>query len=285
MYSVMANDLRHGHCPLCHSDRVRKAGDISYPAPTQFSTHELQLTLAPEFWRCRNCQSGFTQNIIPEEAAIGLYSHGESAERWSREPFNVQKPAEQLKCLGRYFATGSSVLDIGCNTGELLDYAQSLGCQTTGVEYSRASREFLKSKGHEAVPSVADVTGQFDVIAAFDVIEHLYDVPAFLSACKSRLKPNGVLIILTGNIASLSARLCNARWWYLKFPEHIVFPSRNYFVRHSGFKIVDWIPTYASTNLRYGWWKGLKVAVRHGADVAYSGVPSLGPDHVLLVLQ
>ncbi len=284
-YTTVANNTRHVCCPLCRAKDIFKVGSIQYGPAAQFSTITIKMELVPELWSCMSCNSRFVQNIIPENIAIDLYAGGASMERWSHEPFEQQKPANQLECLRRYFGRGKRVLDVGCNTGELLDFAKSLGCHTSGVEYSDGSRDLLAEKNHATFFSISAVTGEYDVITAFDLVEHLYDIQGFFIACRKLLKQGGALIILTGNIGSLSARLCGAKWWYLKYPEHIVFPSKQYFAGHSGFRMSGWISTYASRGYLYGWSRilfGCASGLRRGD---YSGLPSIGPDHVLAILE
>ena len=276
------NWFRNESCPLCRANRIRKVGDISYLRPTHFSTTEIELEFVPEYWRCAECGSFFIQNILPEGMAISLYSRGESNARWSTEPFVSRKPANQIHCLAKYFLPGRTVLDVGCNTGELLDYAKSLGCNTTGVEFSKSSRHVLEEKGHTACSVLNEIQHQFDVITAFDLVEHLYDVPTFLRQCQSLLKEDGALIILTGNPASLSARLSKARWWYIRYPEHIVFPSKRYYASCSGYELHEWVKTYASVGYRHR----IGYSIARGIwDGTFNGLPSIGPDHVLLVMK
>jgi 2-polyprenyl-3-methyl-5-hydroxy-6-metoxy-1,4-benzoquinol methylase len=279
------NNIRNDCCLLCHSRNVFKVGNIPYDEPVHFSTNEIELEFIPELWKCSKCNSSFVQNRVPESMAIALYSQGASAERWSREPFQLQKPVNQIECLQQYFSEGSKVLDIGCNTGELLDYAKLLGCETAGVEYSENSREILVGKSHSAFSSMSEVRQKFDVITAFDLVEHLYDMLTFFLNCRNMLNKDGVLIVLTGNIGSLSARLCKSKWWYLRYPEHIAFPSRQYFARYSGFLVKEWVQTYASKGYQCGWPLILRGLARGVVKSRYNGLPSIGPDHVLAVLK
>lgn len=282
---MITNEFRHACCPLCRTERIRKIGDIHYGQPVLFSTKEIILRSIPELWSCQHCESSFIQNVVPERLAVELYSHGVSAERWSREPFLEQKPARQIKCLRRYFGEGKRVLDIGCNTGELLDFAADLGCRTAGLEYSEESRKILEEKGHAAYASMAKVNEEFDVITAFDLVEHLYDVPAFLRACADRLKDGGFLLILTGDIGSLSALFSKTRWWYLGYPEHIVFPSKKYYSRYSGYRMQRFFHTYASKAYQESWLKVLRRTASGMLRGSYNGLPSIGPDHILAVLE
>jgi SAM-dependent methyltransferase len=280
------NSARQDRCPLCNSNSVRQIGSLSYCGKTLFSTQEIELAHMPELWKCMQCQSGFVQHTIDEETTRKLYSAGKAGERWSTVPFDQDKTGNVINTMAAIFKTKGNVLDVGCNTGELLDFAQSLGCKTSGVEYSATSREKLATKGHSIYSSFEETSGGYDVITAFDLVEHLYAVPAFLKRCRERLAENGRLVILTGNINSLSAVLADARWWYAQYPEHIVFPSKKYFSKYSGMKIEKWVSTYASKDYQNTTIKAAFVVLKgilRGR--AYTGLPSLGSDHALVVLS
>lgn len=280
------NSVRHDQCPLCRSRIIGKSGYLSYCGNTKFSTQEIEIAYSPELWTCKLCKSGFVQHSVDEATARMLYSTSQASERWSTAPFEQNKTKSVVETMAAIFNNKYSVMDVGCNTGELLDFAKGFGCMTYGVEYSDASREKLASKGHIAYSSFEEAPGGYDVITAFDLVEHLYDAPSFMKRCREKLSENGKLAILTGNIQSLSAKLAKSHWWYAQYPEHIIFPSRKYFSEYSGMKVEKWVATYASKGYQNSIdkvaWRILKGILR---GRAYTGLPSLGPDHVLVVLN
>ena len=278
------NNFRHEKCPLCGLSCIY-VGDINYSSPLHFSNQKISLILRPELWECKNCKSGFVQNVIPEVEAATLYAKGDAGERWSTTLFEKSKSNEIIEVLNSLLVKGLNVLDIGCNTGELLDFAKKRGCQTFGVEYSFSSLSLLKAKGHTTFSKLDNVNGYYDVITAFDLVEHIYNLPAFLDTCYKKLSPNGYLVFLTGDISSITARLTGSNWWYTRFPEHIVFPSKTYFDVSSKFQVVKWVPTYAAIEYKKPVIKVLKSLLRKLLTGSYAGLPSLGPDHVLVVLK
>ena len=280
------NDLRRSGCPLCDSSAVIEVGHISYSQPVLFSSVAVQLEKEPELWKCTDCRSAFVQNVLPEDMARKLYSQGDSTSRWSTMAFEQQKTPEIVAELSGIFGEGKQHVDIGCGGGQLLDFARERGCSTSGVDYSSTTRDHLERKGHAWLPSY-EVLGarEFDVITAFDLIEHLYDVRGFLQDCCRRLRSGGRLVILTGNIDCRSAQIAGAQWWYVAYPEHIVFPSRLFFEGFSGLKLVKWIPTYAAEGYNYSLPRILlSFLKRKVLGEKYIGLPSWLPDHALIIL-
>jgi SAM-dependent methyltransferase len=279
------NSFRWSSCPLCHSSSVRKIDRADYGGNINFSSQEIDLSNHPEIWACDQCSSGFVQDIIPEATTVALYSMSRAGERWSSVPFEQLKTPEVVRAMSLVFKDKGRVLDVGCNTGELLDFARKFGCATSGLEYSDVSREVITNKGHKAYKSFDEISDEFEVITAFDLIEHLYDVPAFLNHCHSKLVTGGKLILLTGDIQSVSARAAGAHWWYAQYPEHIVFPSRRFFDGLQNFTLGEWLPTYASEGYNYpGYRIVLSLLKRIMTMKKYTGLPSRSPDHALIVL-
>jgi hypothetical protein len=86
-----------------------------------------------------------------------------------------------------------------------------------------------------------DVSGRFDVITAFDVIEHVPDPHAFTRAVAERLEPGGVWLLSTPDVESLTARLFGRRWHFY-YPYHLSYfgPSTlGRLAEHHGLRIVS----------------------------------------------
>lgn len=283
----VTNNLRYSRCPLCESGNIFRVGKISYLSPVLFSTTEVELENDAELWKCGDCSSGFTQNAIPEEVSARLYATGESGKRWGGGvfKFELSKTKHCIKELESILKPGHKVLDVGSNTGEFLDFARQIGCMTYGLELSLESRKVLDSRGHCAISSFDEIEeNSLDVITAFDVVEHMYDVPGFLLSCKKKLKKDGLIVVITGDINSVVGRLARHNWWYVRLPEHIMFPSRRFFDNFKGLELKKWLPTHASPDFKGTLWarfRGIVSGVRHGA---YAGYPPFLPDHALIIL-
>jgi 2-polyprenyl-3-methyl-5-hydroxy-6-metoxy-1,4-benzoquinol methylase len=284
---VIENNFRHSFCPLCQSDLINFQGTVKYDTPTYYSTIKIRLSNIPELWKCERCKSSFIQNIITEQDAIRLYSHGSSEERWTSLPFEQIKTNAIISKLKPHLEKGVKVLDIGCGSGSLLDFAKARGCQTYGVEYSISSLTNILENGHIGFSSLSKVDTIFDIITAFDVIEHLYDFSSFLNICKTKIASGGCLIFLTGDISCNSARVSKSDWWYVSYPEHILFPSKTYFINYSGLEVVDWVSTYHSKyDQDRSTLKALKKFVKENLLMkTFNGSPSPDPDHALIILR
>jgi hypothetical protein len=117
-------------------------------------------------------------------------------------------------------------------------------------------------------------------------MEHLYEPNGFLSFASALLNPGGYLIILTGNPQSFSARLSGGKWWYFNYPEHVIFPSPDFFKSINDFELKSHLKVYASKEHEKGNFLGkLKGSIKNILARTYSGQPVIQPDHQLVVLQ
>lgn len=121
-----------------------------------------------------------------------------------------------LRLLGRLSPPPPRLLDVGCSSGALLAVAAKLGFSPSGVEIASKAAETARRAGFEVFCGLLydacyeDET--FDVITAFELIEHLSDPFLLLSECHRILKKDGVLIINTPNAASWTAIVMRERW-------------------------------------------------------------------------
>lgn len=285
---LIDNKYHSGVCPFCGSARVDVSGPIQYSSPTSFASHTVSLSKIPELWRCMHCLSGYVENAIPPRKALALYETGDSASRWEARSFETDKTKQLVNFVSGLIKPGSAVLDFGCNDGVLLDFLKKQACRTFGVEASAAARSLAEAKGHVVKQTLDELTEQplFDIVFAMDVVEHLYDVPAFLEQIANRLAVEGMLVFLTGNINSPTARMAKNNWWYIRYPEHVRFPSMQWLHRHSGFSVVKMARVHASQGYVYPLsWAAIKSAWGRWRQHEYNGYPVLLPDHYAVALK
>lgn len=117
------------------------------------------------------------------------------------------------------------LLDVGCGSGQLLQFMQSLGWQVDGVDFDAKAAENAKSKGVQV--HVGDLRAQgfsddcFDAVTMSHFIEHVHDPISLLRECRRILKPGGQLVVVTPNTESLGHRIYRNKWMHLDPPRHL----------------------------------------------------------------
>lgn len=122
---------------------------------------------------------------------------------------------------------GGRLLEIGCAFGFFLEEARCF-YDVAGIEIADAAVAFCRSRGLAVINGVAEEStlrqlGMFDVIVLLDVIEHLPDPRSSLALCRQYLNPGGIIVISTGDFASVYARLAGRNWRLMTPPQHLWF--------------------------------------------------------------
>ena len=104
---------------------------------------------------------------------------------------------------------GLRLLDIGCGGGLLSEPMARLGAIVIGADAAAGNipvaQVHAEQMGLEidyrncTAESLADAGEQFDVVLNMEVVEHVADPLAYLTACQQLLKPGGLMVASTMN--------------------------------------------------------------------------------------
>jgi SAM-dependent methyltransferase len=136
---------------------------------------------------------------------VNALSHRESEEYWDAAfDASWQAGSRNWPTKHRLIRTLTTptdrILDVGCGTGALLRHLQYEGyTNLEGLELSRRAVEVLGEYGiimhHAKLPDLPFLDGQFDVVIASQVLEHIIQRRKFLHKLRRILRPNGALIV------------------------------------------------------------------------------------------
>jgi 2-polyprenyl-6-hydroxyphenyl methylase / 3-demethylubiquinone-9 3-methyltransferase len=125
------------------------------------------------------------------------YIRDEACRRFGRDPRSVRS------------LEGLRILDVGCGGGVLSEPLARLGAEVTGLDpaagnitvarlHAERAGVAVEYRG-ETVEAVVGRGERFDVVLAMEVIEHVADVQAFVTACCQGVRPGGFLAMATLN--------------------------------------------------------------------------------------
>jgi SAM-dependent methyltransferase len=141
------------------------------------------------------------------------------------------------------------LLDFGCGSGQFLEMARLFGIECVGVDRSADRR---KIAGFEIAHELDDVTGNFDVISMFEVLEHLDDPRAIVAALSARLNSGGMMIIEVPDCSGVTG-ITNVHDYRVVHPlDHInAFTPGTLtgFMTRAGFKPLRKQPAFVSVTL------------------------------------
>jgi SAM-dependent methyltransferase len=248
---VIESETAHPQCPVCMDSS---------------STVFLFQRVGSRIYSCRSCRLEFQFPQPTDERLATIYSSDYFL--GSKDIPSLQNQRLLKRATARLYLNAVApyireshprLLEIGCGHGEFLIEAESRGYEVEGLEHSQhaaseANQQLSRCAVRVGSPE-ADVLarGAYDVVAAFDVIEHLRRPKQALAFLHAALKPGGIVAIVTPSLDSWSRRLL-ARYWMEYKTEHLTYFSRKslmHLLIDTGFTDLVFLPNYKMLNLEY----------------------------------
>lgn len=209
--------VRSDGCTLCGTDTIFTTRAGSYTA-----------------YSCGGC-GHLTFDVGRLPSSVDIYSHAEYA-GFRPDPVFVESARLVLDRLEAPTAMSPRLLDVGCGNGAGLEAAEGAGFTAHGIDTSAAAVQLCRERGLSAeLRGVEDseLGDSWDVVTMWDVLEHIPEPFAFVSAIRKRLAPGGLLTIKVPSVSAQGARLAirfvpRFSVMALQVPAHL-----NYFSRQS----------------------------------------------------
>ncbi len=209
-------------------------------------------------YRCPDCQFAQTDlaknyiTFVKDHYSKGYFLGDPTRSAYAN--YELDKPMivrNMRKFLGKILQKKKSgkLLDVGCAYGYFVELAQSAGFDAYGFDpsaYAVSQARKLVGKSRIAQGTISEVRykeNTYDVITLFDVFEHLQDPVTDLKKLRRMLKPDGIIIIATGNAQSFAAKVFGRRWTFYIPPQHLSFFTKanlQTFMSQVGLFPVEW---------------------------------------------
>ncbi len=239
------------NCAYCHLTG-EILGQIYLPNFLQYPvgkvTTEKSLCNKFKLRKCRQCGLLYKDPAISREAQVQIYKQSNNLYNYTSSNKYILRRLKIIREMVR--EENPHLLDIGCHRGDFLKLVRSVGFRTSGIDYSDSAyanhKTFIDMNFYkDFIEDVRFPTSAFDVITAWDVFEHFYDVKIALKKVHNALKPGGYLFLETGNASSFPAKLARLRsvnyWGYASGLTHLNFfdiSSIKYVLDNMGFGVV-----------------------------------------------
>lgn len=182
--------------------------------------------------QCDNCGYKFT-NPRPVEETIGNYyksdgyvSHNSTKKGIINKIYhivrNYQFTRKHKQIVKLQISSGKNLLDIGCGTGDFINYMCQRGWSVDGVETDKQARLLaINNSGVSIFESLYSKNlKKYDVITLWHVLEHVYEIKGFVNQLKKLLKKDGLIVVGVPNSASYDANFYGGNWYAYDLPIH-----------------------------------------------------------------
>jgi 2-polyprenyl-3-methyl-5-hydroxy-6-metoxy-1,4-benzoquinol methylase len=174
--------------------------------------------------RCLHCELTFA-GLKPGDDELRAH-YGNYGTAWHDSPITRQRYGELLDTFEPYRET-NRILDIGCGAGFFLEEAQRRGWEAYGSEFSTRALGINRARALNVVPApISDETfaaQSFDVVTAFEVVEHFRDPADEAAVFAHVLRLGGLFYCTTPNFGAATRRLLGPRWCNIAYPEHLFY--------------------------------------------------------------
>lgn len=166
---------------------------------------------------CKVCETLYMNPRPPPEVLSWFYEGSATYEYWNefifpaseeqrRQKIFVPRVDRTLEICDRHGIETDSLLEVGCAFGTycLEMKKRKRFRRVVGVEATPNLAKSCREKGIEVIEGLVEnidfsEVGKFDVIANFEVIEHLFSPQEFIQQCRKLLKPGGLFIVTCPN--------------------------------------------------------------------------------------
>jgi len=170
--------------------------------------------------RCKNCHLIYMNPMEKASRTNEYYYKAKNTHAPTIRECYLRTAESQVRLIQKY-ASGTSLLDIGCAQGFFLFSASKAGYTTKGIEISQdaaayAIKEFGLDVEAKPFEEMRFSESSFDIVTLWQVLEHVPYPLMVLKEVHRILKPGGLVVASTPNIESTPAKILRKKWWDIK---------------------------------------------------------------------
>lgn len=211
-----------------------------------------------QLFRCNACSHLWIDGTASADASYDAMYYGASTQQPDKHTGyadylgtidrRIKSFRNRMDQIERLIGHRGDHLDFGCAVGACVKAAKDTGWNSIGYEQSSWAAEYGRQTfGIQIVDGSMPseeyfLSGSFDVVTLWDVIEHVDEPRSVLDFVTRVLKPGGLLAMNTVNASSVGAQFAGRSWRHLEPPYHLQYFTRSslrQLVVNSGFDIIQ----------------------------------------------
>ena len=231
---------RINKCPICGLSNIKKIAIIKNPLKEINNKFNLM--------KCKNCLHRFISKF-PSQAALtnlykmdsplvfgGTYQEIDQKKKFINNGFKNVSTQNDHWIFKHVNINRGKFFEIGPGLCRLYKTFLSKGWSCQGLE----PRSFVKVKGIKK--NFNEIKNNNDIVAAFDVLEHVENPVEILKQINKKMKKNGQIFLTFPHSESFKSKILKERWQMVVPLAHLHFfsgKSTNIMLERAGFKTVE----------------------------------------------
>jgi len=201
--------MNNNKCYLCRSKKLKLIVSFDWPIKKCLKCGLIQVNPLPSIKEVNELYQGdYWKNF-------SFYS--------SQLPAHVKYFRKKIIDIKKIRNSGR-LLDVGCAYGTLIDEANKQGFETKGIDISSfAIKQCKKNSLNSVTGVITDLKEKnyYNIVTAFEVVEHERDPLRTIKTAKRLLKMNGLFVVSVPNSDSWSAKIMGKYWFGYRHKEHL----------------------------------------------------------------
>lgn len=197
---------------------ARRAEFVDVPCPAcsgtgralRFQKHSL------DYQECSSCHTVYISPRPPPTVLSDYYENSENYAYWNDVIFPSSEATRRsrifrpratrlVELCRRHGVTTGTLVEVGAGFGTFCEELAGIGAfeRLVAIEPTPQLAATCRKRGLEVIQAPierAKLDAQADVVASFEVIEHIFQPSDFLETCRRMLKPGGLLVLTCPNI-------------------------------------------------------------------------------------
>ena len=237
-------------CVLCgaHDFSLIYPANVDGDVPLEeFSCTTGALAQHDAIIQCRRCGMVSAVPTLAHEEIVDSYTRVVDERYLAEEAARRELFSWVADAMDGFLVRGRRLFEVGANMGLFLDVARTHGWDVRGVEPSKFAVEqgthrFGVPLRQGTIEELDEEPQSADVVAMFDVLEHLSDPLAGLRRLREVIDDEGLLVVSTVNLSGLHAKIRGGEWpWFIRSHLHYFSPETFHaMLKLAGFRMVDW---------------------------------------------
>jgi len=200
-------------CPVCKGEQFQ----------------ELFYLQEESFVKCRTCNLVQINPLPTDEKIIDTYSEQYSQIYIKKAHKKLKRAERNVKRIKKLTPNGNRWLDLGCSAGFMVKAINQYGYEGYGLDIDGKAIEYgrdtlnLRNLICSSSNTLPYKDNFFDVISAYDVIEHSINLENFIREICRILKPGGIFDIITPDVGHWSVPSNLRKWKEIKPSEHLYY--------------------------------------------------------------